>query len=126
MSREKVAATPPPQASPKAALDVRPSRVYGLLAVSLVVTSLTTYILYTNTQRLFRWSLEEKLRSIAAVAALQFSPSELDQIRADALPPEKFHRCYSDSMWRNWRRGHVDYINRLLPTVNTIPSALLQ
>ena len=51
---------------------------------------------------------------------------ELDQIRVDALPPEKFHRWYSDSMWRNWRRGHVDYINRLLPTVNTMPSALLQ
>jgi hypothetical protein len=51
---------------------------------------------------------------------------ELDQIRVDALPPEKFHRWYSDSMWRNWRRGHVDYINRLLPSVNTIPSALLQ
>jgi hypothetical protein len=51
---------------------------------------------------------------------------ELDQIRVDALPPEKFHRWYSDSMWRNWRRGHVEYINRLLPTVNTIPSAPLQ
>jgi hypothetical protein len=51
---------------------------------------------------------------------------ELDQIRVDALPPEKFHRWYSDSMWRNWRRYHIDYINRLLPTVNTLPSALLQ
>jgi hypothetical protein len=51
---------------------------------------------------------------------------ELDQIRVDALPAEKFHRWYSDSMWRNWRRDHVDYINRLLPTVNTIPSAQLQ
>jgi hypothetical protein len=51
---------------------------------------------------------------------------ELDQIRVDALPPEKFHRWYSDSMWRNWRRDHIDYINRLLPSVNTIPSALLQ
>src|SRR6478672_3921976 len=51
---------------------------------------------------------------------------ELDQIRVDALPPEKFHPAYSDSMWRNWRRHHIDYINRLLLTVNTIPSALLQ
>jgi hypothetical protein len=51
---------------------------------------------------------------------------ELDQIRVDALPPEKFHRWYSDSMWRNWRRYHIDYMNRLLPSVNTIPSALLQ
>ena len=51
---------------------------------------------------------------------------ELDQIRVDALPPEKFHRWYSDSMWRNWRRDHIDYINRLLPSVKTIPSALLE
>jgi hypothetical protein len=51
---------------------------------------------------------------------------ELDQIRVDALRPEKFHRWYSDSMWRNWRRDHIDYINRLLPSVNTMPSALLQ
>jgi hypothetical protein len=51
---------------------------------------------------------------------------ELDQIRVDALPPEKFHRWYSDSMWRNWRRLHIDYIHRLLPSVKTIPSALLE
>jgi hypothetical protein len=44
---------------------------------------------------------------------------ELDQIRVDALPPKKFHPAYSDSMWRNWRRHHIDYINRLLLTVNT-------
>ena len=51
---------------------------------------------------------------------------ELDQIRVDALPPVKFHRWYRDSMWRNWRRDHIDYIARLLPSVNAIPSALLQ
>jgi hypothetical protein len=51
---------------------------------------------------------------------------ELDQIRVDALPPVKFHRWYNDGMWRRCRRDHVDYINRLLPSVNTIPSALLQ
>jgi hypothetical protein len=51
---------------------------------------------------------------------------ELDQIRVDALPPEKFHRWYSDSMWRNWRRDHIDYINRLLSSVNTIPPSLLK
>lgn len=51
---------------------------------------------------------------------------ELDQIRVDALPPVKFHRWYNDSLWRRCRRGHIDYINRLLPSVNAIPSALLQ
>jgi hypothetical protein len=51
---------------------------------------------------------------------------ELDQIRVDALPPVKFHRWYKDSMWRRCRRDHIDYINRLLSSVETIPSALLQ
>lgn len=51
---------------------------------------------------------------------------ELDQIRVDALPPEKFHRWYKDSIWRSYRRDHIDYINRLLASVNSIQSALLQ
>lgn len=82
--RARLRATRPapmsPPASSHAAREGKPSRVYGLLAVSLLVTAATTSLLYTSTQRLFRWSLEEKLRSIATVAALQFSPAELDQI----------------------------------------------
>ena len=50
---------------------------------------------------------------------------ELDQIRVDALAPEKFHPAYDDSMWRRYRRGHLEFIDQLLPTVDTIPSALL-
>jgi hypothetical protein len=51
---------------------------------------------------------------------------ELDQLRVDALPPEKFNAWYSDSMWRRYRRDHIDYINRILASVNSIQSALLQ
>jgi hypothetical protein len=51
---------------------------------------------------------------------------ELDQIRVDALPREKFHRAYDDGMWRRCRRDHLDYLHRLLPTVNAIPLALLE
>jgi hypothetical protein len=51
---------------------------------------------------------------------------ELDQIRVDALPPRKFHRHYSPSLWRTWRRSHLDYINQLLSSVNAMPPALLQ
>lgn len=51
---------------------------------------------------------------------------QLDQIRVDALPPEKFNSKYRDSMWRMWRRGHLDYINRLLPTLKAISPALLE
>jgi hypothetical protein len=51
---------------------------------------------------------------------------ELDQIRVDPLPPEKFHPEYDEGMWRRWRRDHLDYIDQLLPTVDAIPPAILQ
>ena len=50
---------------------------------------------------------------------------ELDQLRVDALPATKLHPLYDDSMWRAWREGHTSYVNSLLPTVDTIPSAML-
>ena len=83
----------------------------------------TTYNLAFTRTAMTKTIAPEDVRDLLSgfVAAI-----ELDQIRVDALPPEKFHGWYSDSMWRNWRRDHVDNINRLLPTVNTIPSALLQ
>jgi hypothetical protein len=51
---------------------------------------------------------------------------ELDQIRVDALPRERFHPAYSDSMWRSWRRDHLEYIDKILPTLDSIPSAMLE
>jgi len=51
---------------------------------------------------------------------------ELDQLRVDAMPPEKFHPLYNDGMWRRWRRHHLDYISQLLPTVNAMPSVMLE
>jgi hypothetical protein len=51
---------------------------------------------------------------------------ELDQIRVDALTPERFHPYYDDRMWRNCRRDHLEFIDQLLSTVGTIPLALLQ
>jgi hypothetical protein len=51
---------------------------------------------------------------------------ELDQIRVDGLAPKKFHPAYDDSMWRRRRRDHLQFIDRLLLTVDAIPSALLQ
>jgi hypothetical protein len=50
---------------------------------------------------------------------------ELDQLRVDAVQPQKFHPLYNDKMWREWRQAHLDYINQLLPTVDAIPSAML-
>jgi len=57
------------------------SRVYLPLLACLVLTSLTTYWLYATTQRLFRFSIDERLIGLASVAALQFDPNELDLIR---------------------------------------------
>jgi len=51
---------------------------------------------------------------------------ELDQMRVDALPPERFHPEYDDSLWRGWRNEHLEYIARLLPTFDAIPAATLE
>ena len=51
---------------------------------------------------------------------------QLDQIRVDAFPPQIVNINYRESMWRTWRRSHVDYVNRLLPTVEAISPALLE
>jgi hypothetical protein len=29
-------------------------------------------------------------------------------------------------MWRKWRRDHIDFVDQLLPTVQTMPTALLK
>jgi hypothetical protein len=50
---------------------------------------------------------------------------ELDQLRVDAMPAAKFHPAYEDSMWRGWRRNHRGYTNKLLSTVDAIPSEML-
>ncbi len=51
---------------------------------------------------------------------------ELDQLRVDALPPERFHQEYDEGMWRRWRGSHLSYIKQLLPTVDEIPVAMLE
>ena len=50
---------------------------------------------------------------------------ELDQRLVDALPAKAFHPQYDDEMWRAWRTGHVSYIEHLLSSVNSIPSAMM-
>jgi len=78
----------------------------------------------TNTQVTINTSITHKdIRDLLASFAASI---ELDQIRVDALRPEKFHAAYDDSMWRRCRRDHLEFIDRLLPTVDTIPSTLLQ
>lgn len=50
---------------------------------------------------------------------------ELDQRHVDVVPAASFHPLYDDKMWRDWRAYHVSYIDKLLTSVDTIPSAML-
>lgn len=82
----------------------------------------TTYDAAFTSTKLSQTLTAEDIRDLLTGFAAAI---ELDQIRVDALPPEKFHRFYRDSMWREWRRDHIRFINRLLPSLNAMPSALL-
>jgi hypothetical protein len=50
---------------------------------------------------------------------------ELDQLRVDAVPRAKFKPEYDDRMWREWRAGHISFIDKLLSSMDTIPPAML-
>ena len=50
---------------------------------------------------------------------------ELDQLRVDAMPAERFLPSYNDGMWRDWRAGHIGHIAKLRASVETIPAAML-
>jgi len=75
-----MSAPAPVPAQPRPVRTFRSSRVYLPLVVCLVITCVTTYWLYSTTQQLFRWSLNERLIALASVAAIQFDPNELEQI----------------------------------------------
>jgi hypothetical protein len=51
---------------------------------------------------------------------------ELDQLRVDSMPQQRFHRHYSDGMWRGWRNDHILYIEQLLASVDAIEPAPLE
>jgi hypothetical protein len=51
---------------------------------------------------------------------------ELDQLRVDSMPQQKFHPYYSEDMWRGWRKDHLIYIDELLATVGAISANLLE
>jgi hypothetical protein len=51
---------------------------------------------------------------------------ELDQVYVDSLPPERFSPMYTDGMWRDWRRNHRKFIDRLLLSVDSIPPLMLR
>lgn len=51
---------------------------------------------------------------------------ELDQIYVDSLPRNRFHSMYDDGLWRDWRRNHRAFIDKLIATADKISPDLLQ
>ena len=50
---------------------------------------------------------------------------ELDQIYVDSLPRERFSKMYDDRLWRDWRRDHRAFIDKLVSSADDMsPSAL--
>jgi hypothetical protein len=48
-----------------------------------------------------------------------------DQRRVDTMPLWKFDPRYDEDMWRQWRTGHIRQINKILQSVDEIPSSML-
>lgn len=57
-----------------------PTRTYLILVLSIILTSFVTFFLYQNTQWFFKWSLQQKILSIANTASISFHPKDLDHI----------------------------------------------
>ncbi|UVO26949.1 hypothetical protein [Bradyrhizobium arachidis] len=51
---------------------------------------------------------------------------EQDQIYVDSLPRDRFPSVYDDGLWRNWRRGHRAFIDKLVASTDAMSPALLQ
>lgn len=56
---------------------VRHAVVFGLVLVAFGCAALTSWLLYTQTRSLFRLTVDDRLRTVAAVAAAKFTPDEL-------------------------------------------------
>jgi hypothetical protein len=63
---------------------------------------------------------------IRELLAVFIAAIELDQVQVDALPETAFHEHYSDSMWRSWRRCHLQYASLLRSTVETVRPPTLE
>lgn len=77
---ERLTAPAPAPALKRTAAQFRSARIYVPLVVCLVVTGATTWLLYARTQQLFRWTIDQRMLELAAVAASSFRPEDLDAI----------------------------------------------
>ncbi len=85
-----------------------------------------TYVLYGTTQRLFRASVDQRLTALASVAALQFSPAELDQITGPESVPLDVYRSVVLRLQAIRRETHkVRYAYIFRPTVDPMVFAFV-
>ena len=55
--------------------------VIGIVLASLAVTAVITLVLYGRMQRVFRLDIDQRLMSMASIAATTFDPATLDEIK---------------------------------------------
>lgn len=90
-------------------------RVYAVLVIFIVMTCGTTYVLYTKTQDLFRWSLSERLLDLASVASTNFNQEQLDQIKgSESVDTEIYKKVVLklDEIRRRTKKVRYAYILR--------------
>ncbi|MDD5750915.1 MAG: HAMP domain-containing sensor histidine kinase [Candidatus Peribacteraceae bacterium] len=83
----------------KKASQFRAYKIYVPLIVGLVIVATTTYILYTKTEQLFRWSVDQRMLALASVASTQFNPDELDKItKHDSYKTDAYQKIVQELM----------------------------
>ena len=70
----------PPPAVDRKSSESKAYRFYIPLIIGLAVVAMTTYVLYTKTEQLFRWSVDQRMLALASVASTKFDPATLDKI----------------------------------------------
>lgn len=101
----------------------RAHRVYALLVLFIIVTFGTTYVLYTKTQDLFRWSLDERLLGLASVGSTSFVPQQLDQISGPESVDSEIYKevvLKLDQIRSRTRKVRYAYILRKTSDPNTL------
>lgn len=89
----------------------------------LAFTSVTTYLLYAKTEQLFRWSVDERMLSVASVASTKFDPDELDKIQgSESVDSDVYRKTVLElqRIRRHTRKLKYIYIMRKTDDSNTL------
>ena len=87
------------------------------LYLCLIITIGTTVLLYQQTQRLFRQSLDERMTALAAAAASQFDPAVLDNIHGpESVKTDSYRQVVAQLQWLRKHVAKVKYAYIMRPT----------